>query len=580
MPEGASEEPVHAADATLTASGGDIPAWAADACWYQVFVSRFCNGDPRNDPPHTHSWTADWLQPGPGEPEVPPKRTELFFRRYGGDLQGLLNRLPYLDELGVNALYLNPIFAAASEHKYDTSDYRHIDDTFGVAGARERLSAETADAATWQWSDSDRLFLDLLAETHRRGMRVVIDGVFNHVGRDFWAFRDVVDRGRDSPHAGWFEITDFGPPLQWNAWDGPNGHLVRFARTDTGLVPQVEDHLFAITRRWMDPNGDGDPSDGIDGWRLDAAEQVSHGFWKRWRSLVKSVNPQALILGEIWSNPRPWLAGDEFDVVTDYRFASAVIRFCRPGSDGCTATQFAAQLDALARQFDRSHSLAMINLLGSHDTDRVVSMLANPRRRYDRDNHPGAGRPPYDATRPGDEAYDRLRLAVVLQFTCPGAPLVYYGDEVGMYGADDPHCRAPMWWLDKGDPSAVGYRRDLFRFYREMIGLRSVLTPLRRGDFHVLLADDARRVIAFARTWQGERVVILINASRQPRQVQLTLGQADQPVSIVVPGEGSPGTADQLQPTDQLGPAGQLIITCPAREARLVVLGPKFSRRD
>jgi hypothetical protein len=137
-----------------------------------------------------------------------------------------------------------------------------------------------------------------------------------------------------------------------------------------------------------------------------------------------------------------------------------------------------------------------------------------------------------------------------------------------------------MWWLDKGDPSAVGYRRDLFRFYREMIGLRSALTPLRRGDFHVLLADDARRVIAFARRWQGERVVILINASRQPRQVQLTLGQADQPVSIVVPGEGSPGTADQLQPTDQLGPAGQLIITCPAREARLVVLGPKFSRRD
>ena len=369
-----------------------VPGWAVDACWYQVFVPRFRNGEPSNDRPHTQPWTTDWLSQGPDGSQGPPPITDLYFRRYGGDLQGLAQRLDYLADLGVNALYLNPVFASASEHKYDTADYRHIDDSFGVAGAMGRLPAESVEPATWQWSDSDRLFLDFLAQAHARGMRVVIDGVFNHVGRDFWAFRDVVEKGRNSPYAGWFDITDFGPPLQWNAWDGPNGNLVRFARSGDGLVPQVEEHLFAATRRWMDPNGDGDPSDGVDGWRLDAAEQVDHGFWRRWRDQVKAVNPQALILGEIWVNPSPWLAGDQYDVVTNYRFARAVIRFCRPGGEGYSATRFAGQVEAVIRQFEPTRNLAMVNLLGSHDTDRLVSMMNNPRRRYDRDNQAGGRR--------------------------------------------------------------------------------------------------------------------------------------------------------------------------------------------
>ncbi len=369
--------------------GGAVPAWAVDACWYQVFVSRFCNGDAANDPPDTWPWTADWLrQP----PDGTPQREELFFRRYGGDLAGLGQRLGYLRSLGVNTVYLNPVFAASSQHKYDTDDYRHIDDTYGVAGAMGRIAGETHDPTTWQWTDSDRLFLDVLANAHRLGMRVVLDGVFNHVGRGFWAFRDVVRRGRQSPYAGWFDITDFGPPLQWNGWDGPNGNLVRFARAGDGLAAPVEEHLLAVTRRWMDPDGDGDPSDGIDGWRLDAAEQVDHGFWRRWRQAVKSTNPEAFIVGEIWINPADWL-GDQFDVVTNYRLARAVVRFCRPGTEDYTATRFAAELEALARQFEPDRTLAMVNVLGTHDTDRLVSMMANPRRRYDHDNRPGEGSP-------------------------------------------------------------------------------------------------------------------------------------------------------------------------------------------
>ncbi|MCP4247144.1 MAG: DUF3459 domain-containing protein [bacterium] len=562
-----------------------VPTWAADACWYQVFVARFCNGQPENDPPHTHRWTADWLQPPAGA--APPKRTELFFRRYGGDLQGLRQRLDYLRELGVNALYLNPVFAARSEHKYEATDFRHIDDTFGVAGAMDALSGENTDPSTWQWSASDRVFLDFLADAHGRptgtsadsrsaatpAMRVVIDGVFNHVGRDFWAFRDVAERGRASPYATWFEITDFGPPMKWNAWDGPNGDLVRFARSGDGLHPEVEQHLFAITRRWMDPDGDGDPSDGVDGWRLDAAEEVPHGFWKRWRQVVKSINPEALILGELWQNPADWLAGDEFDVVTNYRVARAVVRFCRPGAEGYTPTRLAAHLGALANQFDRPWTLAMVNVLGSHDTDRPVSMLANPRRRYDRDNDPGTGTPPYDAGRPDDEAYARLRLAAVLQFTLPGAPMIYYGDEVGMYGADDPLCRAPMWWPGIDDPDRAGYRRDLLAFYRHLIRLRRELTPLRHGDFHVLLADDARRVFAFSRTGQGQRIVVAINGSGRDQRVRLTAGEPGQAVTVV-PVEAASEADEPAKTNDtRLGAGGEIVLSCPSFGARLLLIG-------
>ena len=571
----AADLPPQPADASPAATTSTVtpavPAWAADAAWYQVFVPRFANGDPANDPPNTWPWTADWCrQP----PDNPPDRVELYFRRYGGDLAGLRSKLDYLQALGVNTLYLNPVFAAPSEDKYDTADYRHIDDTLGQAGARKALTGETADPATWRWSASDRLFLDLLADAHRRGLRVVIDGVFNHAGRDFWAFADVRRHGEASPYADWFEITDFGPPLAWQAWDGPNGRLVRFARTDQGLHPEVEAHLLAITRRWLDPDGDGDPSDGVDGWRLDAAEQLPAGFWRRWRQVVKAVNPDALILGEIWSDPTPWLQGDQFDVTTNYGLARAVVRFCRPGAAGRTATDLAATLDQLAHQFDPARTNALVNLLGSHDTDRLLSMMANPRDAYDRDNHPGEGTPAYDGDRPADpEAYARLRLAAVLQFTVPGAPMIYYGDEVGMPGGDDPYARAPMWWPDQPGIASAGYRAGLYAYYRELLNLRRRLAPLRRGRFDVLLADDSRRVLAFARTWRDQRVVVLVNGSTRSANVHVTLGRDGQTVTVLAPELWSEPGAPAPPSTGRLGPGGALSITLPPLGARVLLQG-------
>jgi glycosidase len=326
----------------------------------------------------------------------------------------------------------------------------------------------------------------------------------------------------------------------------------------------------------MDPDGDGDPSDGVDGWRLDAAEQVPHGFWKRWVQVVKSVDPEALILGEIWTNPRDWLGGDEFDVVTNYRLARAVVRFCRPGTERYTATRFAAQLDALARQFNRQRSLAMGNLLGSHDTDRLVSMMANPRRRYDSDNLPGEGDPPYNGNRPGESAYARQRLAAVLQFTLPGAPMIYNGDEVGMYGGEDPYCRAPMWWPELGDVSSAGYRADLLDHYRGLVSLRKSLIPLRRGSFQVIHADDARRLVAFARTAGDQRVMVVVNGGLDDQRITLTIGGANQPVRVVA--EGGSGAGVLPGPAcHALGPGGEIGFECPGLGWRVLTLATQFS---
>lgn len=483
------------------------PDWMADAIWYQVFLARFANGDASNDPPGTLAWTHDWARLMDGE--RPPLRQNLFFRRYGGDLVGLRKRLDHIQELGANTLYLNPVFSARSEHKYDTADHRHIDDTFGVKDSRLRLGPETEDPATWGFSESDRLFLDLLADAHSRGMRVVLDGVFNHVGQEFWAWQDVLKKGRDSRYAHWFAVTDWGPPLQWKAWDGPNGHLVEFRQSEDGLEPEVEQYLFAVLRRWMDPDGDGDPADGVDGWRLDAAEKVPHGFWRRFRREVKRINPDAAILGEIWTDATPWVSGDQFDAVTNYPFSAQVIEFLNRDASYSRATRFVDRLGELKRRHDWATTCAMANLLGSHDTPRSVTML------YDAALHPvvvQASRrvSSADTLHPGDEAFRRLGLAALLQYTWVGAPMIYHGDEFGMYGGNDPFCRAPMWWPEHSPPEL---QSDLQRFYRTLGRLRNERIELRRGSCRVLLADDSRRVLAFARTLNGQETIVVVNAS-------------------------------------------------------------------
>ena len=506
------------------------PDWAKHAVWYQIFPERFRNGDESNDPPRTAPWSHSWFKPykgpstGGGKFEEKGKFFEFIYdRRYGGDLQGVREQLGYLRELGVTAIYFNPIFQAESLHKYDASDYRHIDDFFGVKDSLKKVKGETEDPKTWQWSETDKVFLDFLNEAHRQGFKVVLDGVFNHVGRDFWAFRDVMKHGEKSKYAGWFDIVSY-KPFHYKAWDKDDGALPRLKHDDKlGLAEPVRQHLFAVTRRWMDPNGDGDPSDGIDGWRLDVAGDVNVHFWSDWRKLVKSINPNAYIVAELWQESKVWLDGRSFDAVMNYPFAVRSQRFLVNDKKAIKPTQFAKELKEMLDWYPPQVNHVLQNLYDSHDTDRLASMFLNPDLEYDQGNRPQDNGPKYHTGRPTADCYKKVPLAATWQMMFLGAPMIYYGDEVGMYGADDPSDRKPMLWADlpANDDPDERIEPGLLDHYKRMIAIRNTYPALRLGSFEPVLTDDERGVFAFVRRLNDETVLVVMNNSDKERRVHM-----------------------------------------------------------
>ncbi|MFM1866782.1 MAG: hypothetical protein RL591_190 [Planctomycetota bacterium] len=505
--------------------GFDTPDWARDAIWYQIMLDRFANGDTTNDPPNTRPWTSAWRATSPWETANGQTFWEwsVFNRHYGGDLEGLRARIPYLKSLGVNAIYLNPVFEAPSHHKYDATNYVHIDDNFGSKGDAEMSAAneDLLDPSTWGFNQSDRLFLEVLRELKLAGFRVIVDGVFNHVGDTHVAFSDVRGRGAtgsESPYADWFEIESF-EPFVYRGWAG-FGQLPAFRKSDDGLASAtLTKHIMDVTRRWMDPNGDGDPSDGVDGWRLDVPNEVPMGFWRAWRDVVKATNPDAYIVGEIWKRADAWLDGKTFDAVMNYPFAQAVVSWV---SGDLKPSELDARLATLRLSYPEQASAVLQNLLAGHDTDRLVSMIANPGRGYDQANseRPGSR---YDGARPSPDAYRRAQLAVLVQMTYVGAPMVWYGDEIGMFGSDDPFCRKPMIWPGLGAFEDPDERIDEAHLaaYRAMIALRSASPALRRGAFRTLAADDARDTWVFERALGDERVIVALNASANAQEFVL-----------------------------------------------------------
>ena len=573
-----------AAHAQTGARADAAPAWAARAVWYQVFPERFANGDPANDPtpesltgawPHVGAdalrnagwqptpWTHDWTRQEPWAQRLAPGEpyTTVFLRRYGGDVQGILDRLPYLDSLGVTALYLNPLNASPSLHKYDASDLRHVDPDFGPDPAGDRAAIAREDLLrpeTWTFTSADRLFLDLVRAAHARGMRVVLDYSWNHTGSAHPAFESVRRLGEASPYAGWYRIDrwdDAGTPdsseFAYTGWAGVP-ELPEWRETgltgnphdgvpyDGDLNEPVAQHVFAITRRWLDPDGDGDPSDGLDGFRLDVAEMVPLGFWRRYRDVVKGVNPEALIVGEIWwqrwptvmSDPAPYLG--VFDGVMHYRPFEPLRRFALPGTGGprIAPTRLAAHLDSVWASFPPDRLAASWAMAGSHDTPRLLSTLANPQARYKQ----GEGlreNPSYLGSRPGPEAVRALRLYRLMQFTLPGAPTIYYGDEAGMWGADDPDNRRPMLWADldhepeTGDalgravpPAPVAPDAGLVAFHRSLARFRTAhAEALAHGAVTWLVRDDARGLLVYRRGAGAAAVTVAVNVSDAPQTV-------------------------------------------------------------
>ncbi|GIV58671.1 MAG: alpha-amylase [Rhodothermaceae bacterium] len=594
-------------EAPPPAADGAVPAWAADAVWYQIFPERFRNGDPSNDPVrasiefperapenwHVMPWTADWYARADWERAMGDNFYDsVFHRRYGGDLQGVLDRLGYLDSLGVTALYFNPVFWARSLHKYDGNTYHHIDPYFGPdpEGDLALIATETSDPATWHWTAADSLFLRLVREVHARGMRLIIDGVFNHTGRDFFAFADLRKNQQNSPYRDWYIVKAFDDPatpedeFDYEGWWGVKT-LPVFADNAEGtdLAPGPKQYVFDATARWMDPNGDGDPSDGIDGWRLDVANEVPVGFWADWNAYVRRLNPEAFTVSEVWEEAGDFLREGGFSSTMNYHaFAIPVKGFLIDGT--LPASEFAALLDARRAAFDPARRYAVQNLIDSHDTERVASMIVNAGRYddyikpewfdYDRGERASPrGDAGYLVRKPNARERDLQRLIALFQMTYVGAPMLYYGTEAGMWGADDPDDRMPMVWPELAyapqaadplgrprTPDPVAFDAELYDFYRAAIHLRRAHPSLCRGDFRVLATDDAAQMLAFARTLEDEMLVVVLNRSDAP-------GALDVPEALLRLGAGE-GLAPVFATT---GPPGKVSLTRDGAVARFEV---------
>jgi len=422
--------------------------WTQGCVFYQVFPDRFANGDPTNDPPGTTPWDGP-IRPGTGA------------QYYGGDLAGLIDRLDYLEDLGVGGIYLNPIFAAGSSHGYDTIDYFRIDPRLG--------DLET--------------FRVLLDEAHRRGIRVILDAVFNHTGTGFFAFQDVVERGAASRYTEWYYFRSFpvdmdGPNYEaW--WNVPSLPKLRVAN------PEVRAYLMGVARYWTRM--------GIDGWRLDVPNEIREpGFWEEFRLTVKRINPEAYIVGEIWHVEPEWLEGDRFDAVMNYPLArDALVAFYRDQAGYSTL-----DLDRAVRQavlVYPEQAVAMnFNVMGSHDTARVLTALGG--------GSLGAV--------PDPLAVRRLQALSTFLFALPGVPVIYYGDERGMLGEKGENWdaqRAPFPWHE--EPGELG--EALLKHFRTLIRLRRSHPALWSPVVTRLALEDEQGLYACARAGQGEEIVVV-----------------------------------------------------------------------
>ncbi|MEM7103316.1 MAG: glycoside hydrolase family 13 protein [Bacteroidota bacterium] len=603
----------------------DAPEWASEVVWYQIFVERFRNGDPTNDPtkidiegtypgvipenwamtPWTHDWYKpnDWFSELEGAKDFGGWPIENFgqkaqLRRYGGDMQGVLDKINYLDSLGVTAVYFNPVNDAPSLHKYDARHWRHVDRTFGPDPKKDiaTMAAETPDdPSTWQWTEADKMFLQVINEMHARGMKVILDFSWNHTGHTFWAWQDVLEKQQESKYADWYWIKNFDDPatpeneFEYRGWFGvhdlPEIRETEYHDHAEAIVPfdgqlynsKVKEHIFNVSQRWLDPNNDGNPSDGVDGFRLDVAAELPFGFWRDYRKFVRDINPDAYLLGEVWwevwpdklLDPKPFVEGDIFDAPMNYRWYRAARHFFNAAPDEIPVTEFVAKLKQLGENLRKTTNYSMMNLMASHDSPRVLTSLFN-KNKYKYNCTPFEGWE-YKVHRPDEATYATLALMLAHQFTYIGSPHIWAGDEMGMWGGDDPSCRKPLTWPDMefesetigwdGNPrdlDEVGFNQTLFDFYRKVISIRNNNSVLTKGDIEFIKSDDDNKILAYSRFDNANEVIAVFNTSNETKEVS-------------VPRKFEKAYADMLrnQPLS-FGEEG-LILEMPARSASILV---------
>nr|AHB52783.1 GH13-amylopullulanase [Cyanobacterium sp. CLg1] len=457
------------------------PEWVKNAVFYQIFPDRFAISQP----PQGYN---NYLQGANLEPweQLPQLQTYK-----GGNFWGIIEQLDYLQELGINAIYFTPIFQSTCNHRYHTHDYYQVDPLLG----------------------GNQAFREFLKQAHLRNFKVVLDGVFNHVGRGFFFFNDILENGPHSPWLNWFMIEgwplsayDGTYPANYASWVG-NRALPKFNHDE----PQVREYIMQVGEYWL--------NQGIDGWRLDVPnEVVAEGFWQEFRQRVKQVNPEAYIVGEIWCPAEQWLDGTQFDGVMNYQFTEATIAFC--GGDrilkeyveippyypypALNAAEYAQKMETLLARYDWQIQLTQLNLLASHDTARLLTVAG--------------------------EDLDTVKLSTLLLLTFPGAPSIYYGDEVGLPGGIDPDSRRSF-------PPKSDWNRDLLKYHQQLIHLRHEYTSLRTGDYQVLFVNS--HVYIFSRTSGSETIVVAVNNGEQAHNVTLNASKLDLNIDRILFGDGS-----------------------------------------
>ena len=633
----------------------NVPNWSKEAIWYNIFPDRFYNGNHYNDPifnefgpeafkPNIlheqnfveeykweksnnvishfdrNRWTSDfreqtiWEKLGEREIDYSLK----YARMYGGDLQGIKEKIPYMKELGINAVWLNPVFFSYQNHKYGANDFRHISPDFGtiktsgethgveinrnnkygnksyvdVLGNKATTSSElkllevnlkgenrgkngygeTEDPATWVWTESDLIMVDLIKEFHKNGIRVIFDGVFNHSSSEHWTFNMVLADGENSKYKDWYKFTDFGQHVQitddmsdeqafetlianrkrtiYNAWGGFDS-LPEF----NTFNQEYKEYIFNITRKWMyGPDGKESENwmedDGIDGWRLDVPNCLENqNFWNEWREVVKGSKKDSYITAELWGNASGDInGGNKFDTVMNYEWLKTVIGFfINQSREGgvrykLKAQDFFNELREKRTWYPYQALQASQNLNGSHDTDRLYSRIVNDvvgrnleegkqlekgyngiRPDLASNNHPNTT---IDWRNSPIKPKDILKLISIFQMTYIGAPMLFYGDEVGMWGATDPYCRKPMLWKEflydnEKNPSHINQNEvyeqkvdsDLFEWYKKLIRIRLENKTLIYGKFREVFADNERDVIAYERVIEDQLIIVVINNS-------------------------------------------------------------------
>ncbi|HMN12093.1 MAG TPA: glycoside hydrolase family 13 protein [Bellilinea sp.] len=424
-----------------------IPQWVPDAIFYQIFPDRFRNGNKDIDPPNVQTW---------GHPPD--------FQHYqGGDLRGIIQALDYLQELGINALYLNPIFLAPSVHRYNTTDYYTIDP---ILGNKDDLQ-------------------ELINEAHQRGIRIILDGVFNHTGRGFFAFNDIQENGENSPYLNWYHVKKLpleafsaNPVANYEAWWGFKS--LPKLNTETKAV---REYIYDVLRYWTKM--------GIDGWRFDVPNEIDDdAFWADARRIILEINPEAYLLGEIWDiNPR-WVNDTHFDGLMNYPLRTAINSYLIENLD---RDKFRDAYTKLLEAYPRENLWSMYNLLSSHDILRILTSYYR--------------------------SVGKVQLAYSLIFSLPGAPAIYYGDEIGMEGEKDPDCRRSFNW----EPQS--WNVNLQQWIRDLCRVRNGNVVLRRGDIHFLPSIEKTSILAFTRESGDARILCVFNPTDHTQTISLEINQ-------------------------------------------------------